>query len=60
MATTEQLAPGGVLIFGGTGTIGKYITGAILSAQPPVAQQVSIFTSPATASDPTKQDQLSA
>ena len=56
---TEQL-PYSVLIFGGTGTIGKYITGAILSANPPVAQQVAIFTSPATASDPAKQDLLSS
>ena len=49
-----------VLIIGATGTIGKYITGAILSAKPPVAQKVSIFTSPATASNPAKQALLSS
>ncbi|KAI0017421.1 NAD(P)-binding protein [Xylariomycetidae sp. FL0641] len=50
--------PSKILIIGGTGTIGRYITKAILSASPPVAQQVSLFTSPATASSPAKQELL--
>ena len=56
---TGQL-PSSVLIVGATGTIGKYITGAILSANPPVAEQVSILTSPATASNAAKQALLSS
>lgn len=53
-------SPSNILLFGATGNIGKYITGAILSAKPPVAKQVSIFTSPATASNPSKQALLSS
>ncbi|RYP09593.1 hypothetical protein DL764_001197 [Monosporascus ibericus] len=49
-----------ILIIGATGNIGKYITSAILSANPPVARQVSIFTSPGTASNPSKQELLSS
>ncbi len=54
------LFPSNILILGATGNIGKYITNAILSAKPPVARQVSIFTSPATASNPAKQALLSS
>ncbi|KAI1140039.1 NAD(P)-binding protein [Hypoxylon sp. FL0543] len=52
--------PSKILIFGATGNIGKYITNAIVSAKPPIAQQISIFTSQATASSPSKQDLLSS
>jgi len=38
-----------VLIFGGTGTIGRYITASLLSAKPSIGQ-LTLFTSPATAS----------
>ncbi|KAI1808816.1 NAD(P)-binding protein [Daldinia bambusicola] len=51
--------PSNILIFGATGNIGKYITGAIISAEPKVGRHVSIFTSPATASNPDKQALLS-
>jgi hypothetical protein len=40
--------PTKILIFGATGTIGRYITSSILSAKPNF-KQVSIFTSPTTA-----------
>ncbi|KAI2775975.1 NAD(P)-binding protein [Daldinia loculata] len=52
--------PSNILIIGATGTIGKYITEAILSADPHVGRQVSIFTSPATASSPDKEAILSS
>ncbi|KAI1407104.1 NAD(P)-binding protein [Hypoxylon sp. FL1857] len=52
--------PSKVLIIGATGTIGKYITNAIVSTKPPIAQQISIFTSQATTSSPSKQDLLSS
>ncbi|KAI1371102.1 NAD(P)-binding protein [Hypoxylon crocopeplum] len=52
--------PSRILIIGATGNIGKYITAAILSAEPRVADQVSIFTSHATASSPAKQAILSS
>lgn len=56
--------PSKVLIFGSTGVIGKYITGAILRAQGqgaiPSLASVSIFTSPATAANPAKQALLDA
>ncbi|KAI0179400.1 NAD(P)-binding protein [Hypoxylon sp. FL1284] len=51
--------PAKVLIIGATGTIGKYIANAIITAEPPVARQVSIFTSNATATSPSKQPLLS-
>ncbi|KAI1767140.1 NAD(P)-binding protein [Hypoxylon sp. FL1150] len=54
---TSQL-PSKILIVGATGTIGKYIANAIVSAEPRIAQ-VTIFTSSATASDPNKQALLS-
>lgn len=41
--------PSKILIFGGSGTIGRYITSSILSAKPPFAQ-VFLFTSPTTVS----------
>ncbi|KAI0836564.1 NAD(P)-binding protein [Hypoxylon sp. FL0890] len=47
--------PSKILIFGVTGNIGKYITNAIVSAKPPIAQQISIFTSQATTSSRSKQ-----
>ncbi|KAI0473304.1 NAD(P)-binding protein [Xylariaceae sp. FL0804] len=40
--------PSKILIVGASGTIGKHITNAIVSAEPRVAQQVSILTSPDT------------
>jgi len=43
-----------ILIFGATGAIGKYISGAIISADPPVGHDISIFTSDATAGSPDK------
>ncbi|RYP74116.1 hypothetical protein DL771_003174 [Monosporascus sp. 5C6A] len=52
--------PSNILVIGATGNIGKYITSAILSANPPIAKQVSIFTSPVTASNPSKQELLSS
>ncbi|KAI1400576.1 NAD(P)-binding protein [Hypoxylon fuscum] len=52
--------PSSVLIIGATGTIGKYITNAIVSAKPQIARQISIFTSSATASSPSKQAILSS
>ncbi|KAI2465398.1 NAD(P)-binding protein [Annulohypoxylon bovei var. microspora] len=51
--------PSKILIIGATGTIGKYITNAIVSAEPRIGQQISIFTSQATAASPTKQGLLS-
>lgn len=51
--------PSKILIIGATGTIGKYIANAIISAEPHVASQVTIFTSSATASSPNKQAILS-
>jgi len=39
--------PSRILIFGGTGTIGRYITSSLLHANPPF-QQVTLFTSPAS------------
>jgi len=41
--------PSKILIFGGTGTIGRYITSSILSSKPNF-KQVFLFTSPNTAS----------
>lgn len=41
--------PTKILIFGGTGTIGRYITSSILAAKPNF-KQVFLFTSPNTAS----------
>ncbi|OTA54784.1 NAD(P)-binding protein [Hypoxylon sp. EC38] len=52
--------PSKILIIGATGNIGKYITNAIVSAKPPIAQQISIFTSQATASNPSKQALLTS
>ncbi|KAI1778502.1 NAD(P)-binding protein [Hypoxylon cercidicola] len=51
--------PSKILIIGATGTIGMYITNAIISAEPRIANQVTIFTSSATASSPNKQTILS-
>ncbi|XXH04056.1 hypothetical protein Hte_010467 [Hypoxylon texense] len=51
--------PSKILIIGATGTIGKYIANAIISAEPRIASQVTIFTSSATASNPNKQTILS-
>ncbi|KAI1394433.1 NAD(P)-binding protein [Hypoxylon trugodes] len=51
--------PSKILIVGATGNIGKYITNAIVSAEPRIGKQVSIFTSPATASSESKQAVLS-
>ncbi|KAI1336678.1 NAD(P)-binding protein [Xylariaceae sp. FL0016] len=49
-----------ILLIGATGVIGKYITDAIVSASPPVVQDIAVFTSPATASSLDKQDLLSS
>ncbi|KAK0653091.1 hypothetical protein B0T16DRAFT_321068 [Cercophora newfieldiana] len=43
--------PSKILIFGGTGTIGKYITASVLRAHPPF--HVTLFTSPTTAATKT-------
>lgn len=52
--------PSKILIIGATGAIGKYITSAVVSAEPRIAQHISIFTSPATASNPSKEPLLSS
>ncbi|KAF2965620.1 hypothetical protein GQX73_g7958 [Xylaria multiplex] len=52
--------PFSILIFGGTGAIGKHITAAILSAKATPGHNISIFTSAATASDPGKEVLLSS
>ncbi|KAI1276794.1 hypothetical protein F5Y07DRAFT_365038 [Xylaria sp. FL0933] len=52
--------PFSILIFGGTGAIGRHITSAILSAQVSPGHSISIFTSEATASDPDKAAYLSS
>ncbi|TGJ80780.1 hypothetical protein E0Z10_g7981 [Xylaria hypoxylon] len=52
--------PFSILIFGGTGAIGKHITSAILSAQASPGHSISIFTSDATASNPEKEALLSS
>ncbi|KAH9907070.1 NAD(P)-binding protein [Xylariomycetidae sp. FL2044] len=44
--------PSKLLIIGATGSIGKFITSAVLSANPPVAKEVSILISPETESSP--------
>ena len=46
-STPPSTFPFRILIFGATGTIGRYITDALLNAQPSF-DQVSIFTSPGT------------
>ncbi|KAI0506321.1 hypothetical protein F5B22DRAFT_624431 [Xylaria bambusicola] len=51
--------PFSILIFGGTGAIGKHITSAILSAKASSGHSISIFTSESTASNPDKQPLLS-
>jgi nucleoside-diphosphate-sugar epimerase len=43
-----------ILIFGGTGTIGRYITSALLRAQPSF-QQLVLFTSPNSAKEKAQQ-----
>ncbi|KAI1420752.1 hypothetical protein F5Y12DRAFT_771495 [Xylaria sp. FL1777] len=52
--------PFSILIFGGTGTIGRHITDAILSARASLGHNISIFTSDATASNPDKEALLSS
>jgi hypothetical protein len=52
--------PSNILIIGATGAIGRHITDAIVTAEPPIAQRVSILTSPETVSNPAKQDLLSS
>ncbi|KAK3326882.1 hypothetical protein B0H66DRAFT_589395 [Apodospora peruviana] len=47
-------APSKILIIGGTGTIGRYITASILRAKPPFPQ-VTLFTSANTATTKTAQ-----
>ncbi|KAI0101697.1 hypothetical protein GGR51DRAFT_308328 [Nemania sp. FL0031] len=49
-----------ILIFGGTGNIGKHITDAIVSAGVSPGHSISLFTSDATASSPAKEAQLSS
>ncbi|KAL2016655.1 hypothetical protein VTK56DRAFT_3199 [Thermocarpiscus australiensis] len=46
--------PSKILIFGGTGTIGRYITAALLRAKPSF-QQVVLFTSPNSAKEKAQQ-----
>ncbi|KAK5634322.1 hypothetical protein RRF57_010036 [Xylaria bambusicola] len=58
--TAMASLPFSILIFGGTGTIGKHITGAILSAKASPGHSISIFTSESTASNPDKQTLLFA
>ncbi|KAJ1326215.1 NmrA family NAD(P)-binding protein [Microdochium nivale] len=50
MASSPSPVPGNVLVIGATGVIGKYITDAIIASG--AASQVTVFTSPATASAP--------
>ncbi|GAB1315287.1 Isoflavone reductase family protein [Madurella fahalii] len=45
-----SFTPAKVLIFGGTGTIGRYITTALLRAKPS-SQQIVLFTSPKSAKE---------
>ncbi|KAI0454945.1 hypothetical protein F5B21DRAFT_217171 [Xylaria acuta] len=52
--------PFNILIFGGTGAIGKHITNAIVSAGAAPGHSISIFTSDATASSPEKASRLSS
>ncbi|KAI0479997.1 hypothetical protein F4859DRAFT_456161 [Xylaria cf. heliscus] len=52
--------PFNVLIFGGTGVIGKYITDAILSAGASPGHTISLFTSDATAADAAKASLLAS
>jgi hypothetical protein len=47
-----------ILIFGGTGVIGKYITSALLQAQP-AFETITLFTSKSTATSPDKAPLLS-
>ncbi|KAJ8107935.1 hypothetical protein ONZ43_g6577 [Nemania bipapillata] len=49
-----------ILIFGGTGAIGKHITDAIVSAGASPGHTISLFTSEATASSPAKAALLSS
>lgn len=50
MASSPSPVPGNVLIVGATGVIGRYITDAIIASG--AALQVTVFTSPTTASAP--------
>jgi len=50
-ATMASFKPSNILIFGGTGTIGKYITAAVLRSVPPF--NITLFTSPTTAATKT-------
>lgn len=50
--------PSNILIFGGTGTIGKYITSALLAASPSFPS-ITLFTSASTASSASKGSLLS-
>ncbi|KAI8948840.1 hypothetical protein F4801DRAFT_435991 [Xylaria longipes] len=52
--------PFNILIFGGTGAIGKHITNAIVSAGASPGHSISLFTSDATASSPEKASLLSS
>ncbi|KAJ2970007.1 hypothetical protein NUW58_g9828 [Xylaria curta] len=52
--------PFNILIFGGTGAIGKHITNAIVAAKASPGHDISIFTSEATASNPEKAALLSS
>ncbi|KAJ3567832.1 hypothetical protein NPX13_g6634 [Xylaria arbuscula] len=52
--------PYNILIFGGTGAIGKHITSAIVSAKASPGHTISLFTSESTVSNPDKQALLSA
>ncbi|KAI0153157.1 NAD(P)-binding protein [Xylariaceae sp. FL1272] len=52
--------PSKILIVGATGTIGRYITDAIVSAKPSIGQEIVIFTSSATTSSPSKSELLSS
>lgn len=57
--TSMAPLPFTILIFGGTGAIGKHITDAILSAKASPGHSITLFTSDATASSPDKQALLS-
>jgi hypothetical protein len=59
MASTAAL-PRNILIFGGTGVIGQYITSAVLNAKTtiPSLATVTLFTSAGSASDQVKQKRI--
>jgi nucleoside-diphosphate-sugar epimerase len=51
---SASFVPSKILVFGGTGTIGRYITTALLRAKPSF-QQIVLFTSPNSAKEKSQQ-----